>query len=330
MKRPLYIFSNGVLKREGHTLVLRNENTRRVIPVETVSELNLFGEIQLNKRLLTFLTQHQILVHVYNYYGYYAGTYYPRTALNSGLILLKQAEHYLDASLRMDLARAFVRGAIRNMLYVLRRYQSQGIDLSAHIDTLSAPLEAIAHAETPAQLMAHEGHAREIYYDAFDAIIQDPAFAFGKRTRKPPRNPINALISFGNMLLYRTCLSEIYRTHLDPRIGYLHETNQRSFTLNLDLAEVFKPILVDRTIFRLINRRQITPRHFDERLGGFFLNTQGSQRFVQAFEEALNRTLHHKRLRRQVSYRRLIRLECYKLYRHLLDGEPYEPFILTR
>jgi len=107
------------------------------------------------KRLLTFLTQHQILVHVYNYYGYYAGTYYPRTTLNSGLILLKQAEHYLDTSLRMALARAFVRGAIRNMLYVLRRYQSQGIDLSAHIDTLSAPLEAIAHAETPAQLMEY-------------------------------------------------------------------------------------------------------------------------------------------------------------------------------
>lgn len=89
--------------------------------------------------------------------------------------------------------------------------------------------------------MAVEGNAREIYYSAFDIIVDNEDFAFAKRTRRPPQNRLNALISFGNSLLYVTVLGEIYRTHLDPRIGFLHATNFRRFSLNLDVAEIFKP-----------------------------------------------------------------------------------------
>ncbi len=141
---------------------------------------------------------------------------------------------------------------------------------------------------------------------------------------------MNALISFGNSLLYVTALSEIYRTHLDPRIGYLHETNQRSFTLNLDLAEVFKPLIVDRVIFSLVNRREITPKDFHEELEGIYLSERGTRKFIEAYEKRLSETVMHKRLRRKVSHRKLIRLECYKLYRLFLDGEPYVPYIRTR
>jgi len=330
MKRTLYIFSDGELKREGNTLILSTSEGKRVMPVETLESLCVFSEISLNKRFLEFLTQKQVILHFFNHYGYYVGSYYPREYMNSGLIILKQAQHFLKNEWRINLARSFVYGAIANMLFVLRTYSSRGKDLKEQIASLEAQIEKIEEATDTSHLMAIEGQAKEIYYSAFDVITENEDFSFEVRSRRPPANRMNALISFGNSLLYVTALSEIYRTHLDPRIGYLHETNERSFTLNLDIAEVFKPLVVDRVIFALINRKEIKAEDFSDELEGVYLKERGRKRFIEAFEERLAETVMHKGLGRKVSYRRLIRLECYKLYRHFLEGEPYVPYVRTR
>jgi len=330
MRRTFYIFTSGEIKREGNTIVLLADEGKKVIPVETVDDLFVFSEVSLNKRLLEFLTQKQVALHFFTHKGYYVGTFYPREYMNSGLILLKQAEHFLRADWRMELARAFVYGAIANMLFVLRTYASRGRDLRDRIGAIEGRLGKITAATSTAELMAIEGQARDIYYSAFDEITQDPDFSFEIRSRRPPANRMNALISFGNSLLYATALSEIYRTHLDPRIGYLHETNERSFSLNLDLAEVFKPLVVDRVIFALINRKEIKAEDFSEEWEGIYMKERALKRFIEAYEERMGETVMHKRLGRKVSYRRLIRLECYKLYRHFIDGEPYVPYVRTR
>lgn len=330
MKRTIYIFTNGELKKEGNTLVLLTEKEKKVIPVEVIDTIQIFSEITINKRLLSFLTQKQIPLHFFNHYGYYIGTYYPREYMNSGMIVLKQAEHFLNFALRMALARAFVRGAINNMLFVLRSYASRGKNVRKQIQFLENGIKKIDETNTPEELMAVEGQVRDSYYSAFDIITEDPDFSFECRTRRPPANRMNTLISFGNSLLYVTALSEIYRTYLDPRIGYLHQTNERNFTLNLDIAEVFKPLLVDRVIFSLINRKEISTEDFHEELGGIYLKEKGMRRFVECFEKRLNETVIHKGLGRKVSYKRLIRLECYKLYRHFLGEEQYSPYIRTR
>ena len=141
------------------------------------------------------------------------------------------------------------------------------------------------------------------------------------------KNRLNALISFGNSLLYTICLSEIFFTHLDPRIGFLHTTNFRRFSLNLDLAEVFKPIIVDRVIFTLINKGMIKGKHFEKRLEGIVLNDDGKRLFIEQLDERLKNTFYYRRLKRKVSYRRLIRLELYKIEKHLIGEEEYSPFI---
>lgn len=330
MKRTVYVFTSGKLKREGNTLVLITEDDKKVIPVETIEDVFVFSEVTLNKRLLEFLTKKRVIIHFFSYKGNYVGSYYPREYMNSGLIVLKQAEHFLRHDWRMGLARAFVYGAICNMLFVLRTYASRGRELGEKIKPLEGQIERLNKARTPAELMAIEGQAREIYYSAFDAITGNPDFSFQVRSRRPPTNRMNAMLSFGNSLLYMTALSEIYRTHLDPRIGYLHETNQRSFTLNLDLAEIFKPLIVDRAIFSLINRGEIRPEDFSEDMGGVYMNKRGARKFIESYEKRLAETVTHKGLGRKVSYRRLIRLECYKLYRHFLDEEPYVPYVRTR
>jgi CRISPR-associated protein Cas1 len=122
-------------------------------------------------------------------------------------------------------------------------------------------------------------------------------------------------------------LSEIYQTHLDPRIGFLHATNFRRFTLNLDVSEVFKPIIVDRVIFTLVNKGILKAGHFEKRLDGIVLNENGREIFVREYDERLKTTFHHRRLGRNVSYRRLIRMELYKIEKHLMGEERYSPFI---
>ena len=326
MRKPLYIFSSGRLERRENTLSLETQEGRRVIPVNSVSEIKVFGELDLNKRALEFLTKNQIPLHFFNHYGYYIGSFYPREALNSGYITLKQAQHYLDTERRLYLAKSFVIGAVNNMLKNLQYYRRKGKELKEAIERIESKSEDISRADSIPLLMQIEGEVRKIYYGSFDEIIQTPEFSFEKRTKRPPENPLNALISFGNSLLYTTVLSEIYRTHLDPRIGYLHETNQRSFSLNLDIAEVFKPVIVDRVIFSLLNRGQIQLKHFEEEVGFSYLNEKGRAIFVKEYEDKLNTTIKHRNLGK-VSYRKLIRIECYKLYKHFMEEEVYIPFV---
>ena len=117
------------------------------------------------------------------------------------------------------------------------------------------------------------------------------------------------------------------KTHLDPRIGFLHTANFRRFSLNLDVAEIFKPILSDRVIFSLVNKGMLKEKHFLRELGGLYLNDEGRKIFIEEMEKKLNSTIRHRKLKRNVSYRTLIRMEIYKIEKHLLGEEEYEPFV---
>ena len=328
MRGTIFVFSNGKLKRRQNTIYFENEGgIRKFIPVENTREIHIFGEVTINKEILEFLSKNEIILHFYNYYGYYVGSYYPREHYNSGFMILKQAEFYLDREERLNLAKKFVKGAVKNILKVLNYYNSRGVSLKDIINKIESLKDFVEIQKNVDALMAIEGNIRDIYYSGFDLIVEDENFSMDERTRRPPKNRMNALISFGNSLLYTTVLSEIYKTHLDPRIGYLHTTNFRRFTLNLDVAEIFKPIIVDRIIFYLLNKGIIKPKHFDRRLGGLYLKESGRRSFVEKFEERLSTTIKHRKIGKKVSYRRLIRLELYKLEKHFLGEEEYEPFI---
>jgi CRISPR-associated protein Cas1 len=327
MKRTIYIFSDGELKRKENTLYFETEQGKKYIPVENTSEIMVFGEVSVNKRLLEFLTHAEIIMHFFNHYGYYVGSFYPREHMNSGYMVLKQAEHYLDEAKRLNLARQFVNGAIENIKKVLSYYINRGKPLSEIMNKVDSISNGLSNCKDTAELMAIEGNVREQYYNAFDAILAKEHFIFEERTKRPPKNRLNALISFGNSILYTTILSEIYQTHLDPRIGFLHATNFRRFTLNLDVAEVFKPIIADRVIFTLVNKGIIKAQHFESRLDGIVLNEKGRELFIREMDERLKATFNHKKLGRNVSYRRLIRLELYKLEKHLMGEEVYKPFV---
>jgi len=329
MKNTIYIFSGGELKRKENTIFFETEEGRKFVPIENTSEIMIFGEVTLNKKLLDFFSQKEIILHFFNYYGYYSGSYYPREHHNSGYMILKQAEHYMDSQKRLVLAKEFVVGSCANLLRNLNYYRNREVEVEPYIEKIEDYQTRIDEADSVENLMALEGNIREQYYDSFNKIIKSDDFSMEKRTRRPPKNQLNALISFGNSLIYTTVLSEIYKTHLDPRIGYLHTTNFRSFTLNLDVAEIFKPIITDRLIFSLTNKGQLQKNHFEEEAGGILLKETGRKIFVSAFDERLKQTIQHPSLDRKVSYRELIRLELYKLQKHLMGEKEYKSYVLS-
>ncbi len=322
MKRTLYIFSDGKIYRKENTIFLETKDSKKSLPINAITDIQVFGEVEINKKLLEFLTKNKVCVHFFNRYGYYIGSYYPREFYNSGFIILEQAKHYLDIEKRLFLAKRFVFGAILNIIKNLKAY-----NLNSELNEISNKIDELENLKSIEEVMAFEGNIRKNYYQAFNKIIKNSDFEFDERVKDPPNNPINALISFGNSLLYITALSQIYRTYLDPRIGYLHETNFRSFSLNLDISEVFKPIIVDRVIFSLLNKGQLNLNHFLSELNACYLNEEGAKIFVKSFEEKLNSTIVYKNIGK-VSYRRLIRIECYKLYKHFIGEEIYQPFVI--
>jgi CRISPR-associated protein Cas1 len=248
----------------------------------------------------------------------------PRDGLLSGKMILAQTKHYQTKKKRVALARKFVEGAAFNMIKNLKYYNTRGKDLDKQIERIEKYASQLITAVEVDQIMGLEGNIRQTYYEGFDLIIND--FNMEGRSKQPPRNEVNALISFGNMMCYSQCLRAIHQTQLNPTISYLHTPGERRYSLSLDISEIFKPILVDRVIFRLLNKRELQGKHFDTKLNRCLLNPGGKKIFVKAFEERLTETIQHRSLKRNVSYRHLIRLECYKLSKHLLDMEEYKPF----
>jgi CRISPR-associated protein Cas1 len=128
------------------------------------------------------------------------------------------------------------------------------------------------------------------------------------------------------MLCYTLCLSQLYHTQLNPTISFLHEPGYRRYSLALDLAEIFKPLLVDRTIFRVLNKKELKAKDFDIHLNSCTLKESGKKTFLRAWEERINETFKHRTLGRNVSYKHLVKLECYKLSKDILNISPYKPF----
>ena len=158
------------------------------MPVEDVKEIIVFGEVSLNKRFLEFVTKKEIIIHFLNSYGYYMGSFYPREHLNSGYMILKQAEYYMDENKRLRIAKLFVHGAAANIINVLRYYDNRGKELGVEIQQINALKDKINECQKNDELMAIEGNIREAYYISFNTIIDKPDFVFHGRNRRPPVN----------------------------------------------------------------------------------------------------------------------------------------------
>lgn len=331
MKKTFYLFNPGRLARKDNTLKFTpvdeetgQEGQARYLPVEDVDNLYVFGNLDVNSALLNFLGKSGVTAHFFDYYEHYTGSFYPKEYLLAGKMQVEQTRHYLSPKKRILVAQRLLEGAAVNMVKNLRYYQNRGKDLDEDIGQIETLAGRIPETTQVDELMGVEGNIRQVYYGCFDRIV--PGYAMGNRTKQPPNNELNALVSFGNMMCYTVCLDAIYHTQLNPTISFLHEPGARRYSLALDLAEVFKPLLVDRTIFRMLNKKELQPSDFVTELNRCTLKERGRKAFVQVFEDRLRETIQHRSLGRSVSYKYLVRLECYKLAKHLIGADEYKPF----
>ena len=323
-----YIMSMGELTRKDNSLCFRNDGKNVCMPVENTKEIFCFNEVSINTKLLDFLSQNNIIIHFYNYYGGYSGTYYPRDHYLSGKLLVKQVLKYEND--RMSVARAIVKGIGLNIYEVLYHYYKHGKkEVKETTDWIKSDfIRLVEQSKDVKELMAYEGEVWMRFYADFKYFLPED-FVMNKRVKRPPDNPINALVSFGNTLLYTKTISAIYQTHLDQRISFLHEPSEGRFSLSLDLSEVFKPVIVFRTIFDLVNNHRLqVEKHFEKNVNYCILNEEGRKIFVKAFEERMESVFEHSRLKRKVTYRTALKLDCYKLIKNILEDKEFVPFSL--
>lgn len=326
MGQSFYVYNNGDLRRKDNTLQFTPyEGEKRDIPIERIDDIYVMSETTFNTSFISYISQYGIPIHFFNYYNFYTGSFYPKEKLLAGQLLVKQVEHYSDYEKRIVIARKLIEAAADNIYRNLRYYNGRGKDVSAYMAEVDDLRKKIPDTDSIQELMGIEGNIRKHYYAAWNVVV-DQEIRFEKRVMHPPDNMINSLISFVNSMIYAKVLTEIYHTQLNPTVSYLHEPGVRRFFLCLDIAEVFKPLIGDRLIFSLLNRRQITEDSFTKELNFLHLKKEASGLIAKELEERLKKTIMHKELGRQVSYQYLMRLEAYKLTKHLIGEKEYEGF----
>lgn len=326
MKQSFYIYNNGDLKRKDNTLRFTSyEGEKRDIPIERISDIYVMSEMSFNTTFLNYISKYGIPIHFFNYYNFYTGSFYPKESNLAGQLLVSQVQHYTEYDKRLLLARKFIQAAADNIYRNLRYYNGRDKDVSEYMKDIDSLRAGLSDVKSVQEIMGIEGNIRKRYYSAWSIIINQE-IEFDKRVMHPPDNMINSLISFVNSLIYTRTLSEIYHTQLNPTISYLHEPGVRRYSFCLDISEVFKPLIGDRLIFSLLNRKQITENSFTKELNYLHLKKEASQLIVSEFENRMKQTIMHRELGRRVSYQYLIRLEVYKLIKHLIGEKEYEGF----
>lgn len=329
--RTVDLVSDGILRQSGFSMLFDTETIDTDIPVASTDIINVFSDVIIDSGSVEKLMKNNITINFINKYGECIGTLSPNNSFKDPRLTHIQIMEYYNESSRLELAKEFVLASIHNDIIVIRYYNKHANDdtFTDILKQLTSLKKSVNKSSSYEELLTIEARARKIYYSAFDMIIKRSEFSFEVRTRRPPRNMVNAMISFGNTLLYNYIASEIQKTALDVRVGYLHATSRRKKTLNLDIAEIFKPILVDRLVFSLINKNVITPAHFVfSENGAVFLTAEGKRIFLKYFYLKLNDCIKVNSI--GMTYRKIITEEVYKLIRKFRHNEKYKAYRQVR
>lgn len=310
-----------ISRRDNTLLIIPNKGPKSRIPIHGLRHIVVAGEAGITTSLLALLGQHGVRLTVLDWHGNLAGHYEPHNQIACGAVHLAQARHVSNPALRLDVAKLLIKGAANNLLINLRQRRNQGRpQLQPTITAIEGLSECAATATTIEALMGYEGNMRGWYYDAWPLI--DARLTFGARTRRPPNNPINCLMSWYNGLVYAACRQEISKTHLDGCLSFLHSPHAARSSLALDLAEVFKPALTDLLIQDTMLRKEDTSSWFDTKTTGVCLLTPAGRR--ASLEKWITRLDTPKA--DGSSYRQTIRAEALALERHVLEICTYKPW----
>ena len=333
-------------KGEGGSII--SQAYKKRIPLHKVDDVVVMGEITMTVSAIYLLLEKHIEIHFLNTFGQFKGCLSPPLAKNS---LLRMAQHraHNDLSKRCELARRFVIGKLSNQRTMLQRYNRRQPDtqLSQEIDQvgnlihslteLHIQIEAIQQLATGDNgisgtsletILGLEGAGSAAYFRCFGKLLTDQEqWTFAGRVKRPPTDPVNALLSYGYSLLTGQVGSALQIVGFDQFVGYLHSSTYGRPALALDLMEEFRPLIVDSVVLTLLNNRMLTSNDFIVELGAYRLKKEPRKVFLTRFEERLNEEVTHPVFGYKVKYRRCIELQA-RLIAKFLTGEiaEYPPF----
>ncbi|MBN1800390.1 MAG: CRISPR-associated endonuclease Cas1 [Candidatus Lokiarchaeota archaeon] len=320
MQKTLYITSSKFeLKKENDTIKYERadpdnagKNITQVIPVMQLASIETYGNVKISTPLLKLCNELGIPCFFNTYRGHPIGKFVPERPKPS-IVRLKQFETHLDEERKLHIAKAIVRKACEERIKLVNKYDEKG-SLKKITGEISSFLKKTASAKTTNQLRGFEGNAMKAFFEAFSKILKH--LSFNGRSTQPPKDEANALISFGNVMLYNKVRAVLYRTSLDPLVGFLHEPHENRNSLALDMAEIFRPITVDATILMLDRKRNITSEHFKHDKIKCLLNPAGKHIWIETFRNKLESSFDYKPLKRKVSIQEQIKIECFNLIKY--------------
>ncbi len=323
-----HIISDGILTKKDFTILFENEDEKKYIPIESIDTLNIYANVIFSSNFFEMANDVGLCVSIVNKYGELIGRFTPQRWKGNLTIEAEQIRLLGDEKRRLALAKEFqianVFNIRANLRYYARRNDNEVLDKT--INEISDIIRKINEAKTINILMMYEAEARQKYYRCFNIIMSGDSFRFNKRTRRPPQDALNAMISYGNTLLYTRFANLIYQSSLDIRIGILHNSVFRAESLNLDLADLFKPVIVDRTIFTIVNKKMINEvRDFEEgKNGGIYMSYYGKRIFIKEFERKVSQVMMYKG--KKMSYSDIMIREVKEVNRYFRDGTRYKPY----
>ncbi len=329
---PLYVVEQGAkLQKESRRLVVTKDGEMlQSVPVIKVDQVLLFGNVSVTTPALTWLMSQGIDVVFCDRRGRYRGRVVGETSGHSRLRRW-QYRRSDDADFALRTARAIVRAKLHNCRTLLLRYRRQRPDsgLAAAAAQLSGALDRCQQVRTVNSLRGVEGVGAAAYFGVFRLLFKHQTWTFEGRTRRPPTDPVNVLLSFGYTLLVHNLTAAVEAVGLDPYIGCLHADSYNRPSLALDLAEEFRSIVVDSVTLRCLNSALIRPENFSRQEDverPVLLDDAGRERFIREFESRLALVFTHPLTGEQATYRRCFELQAREMARAFQSGQTYRPF----
>jgi len=326
--RVHFLMVAGRVRREANNLKFDrydedyNVVSTKPLPIKGIDEIYILAKVDLDSYTMAFIADNNILLHFFSPFQSFRGNFFPSTSNSvnkSGFVLLQQLRAFDDEVHRLYIAKQVTKGHFINGVNNCKKYNID-FEVELYLDNLE-------RAKDIGEVMASEGAYQKNYYQAWNKIIKNQrTFKFTKRSKRPPTDKINCLISYVNTRIYNIVLSEIYKTELDPRIGFLHEPNYRALSLHLDIAEIFKPIIGDNIIFTLLNKNEITSKDFKTNSGRIRFTNEGIKKIESKIIKKMTEqtTIGEQRL----TWRQVIRREVNRIKRNVVETSEYEPFVL--
>ncbi|MGD9482792.1 type I-B CRISPR-associated endonuclease Cas1b [Streptomyces sp. TRM70308] len=307
------------IRREDNSVRIERPDGSPVrIPVTDIRDVVAFDHVDINTSALSLLSRNGVTLHVLDHYGNHAGHFAPSEHMASASVVRRQVEATADPETRAVVGRSLVLATAENLRWAL--------DTDLLDAALTSLRTALPHAQLGDEIMGQEGNYRRTGWAVLDTQLPTWLRLDG-RSRRPPTNAGYAFVSYLNALVYARVLTALRTTPLHPAIGFLHsDTDRRRNTLALDLAEPFKPLFAERLLKRAASQKKLKPSDFETEVGRASLSKTGRKKVAALMKEELASTVHHRTLKRKVSYEELIHLEALKLVRMCLEGTPYKPF----